>query len=135
MSHIPQTTENGFIALLSILIISVTLLASTLSLAQLGIANRFFMLTLEQKTMSERYADACVHIGRVTIYNNPHLSMGTAKMYAVGDGICTIHSIAQSGTENILHVSASEENAVTYYEVVIDNTNGAFISWDEVLAF
>jgi hypothetical protein len=128
-----QTTQKGFIALFSILIISITLLVTTLSLAQLSIANRFFILTIEQKTMSEKYADACVHIGRIMAYNNPEYSTHTAMTYTVHDGSCTIHSIISNGTESTMRISATEAGAITYYKIIVDTIDGEFISWNEVL--
>lgn len=86
-----QTQQQGFIALISVLIISSVLLASTLALAQFGIASRFFVLNLEQKAGSQKLAEACLELMRVKVYNNP--SYTTLGTYDIGGGMCTVETI------------------------------------------
>lgn len=83
--------EQGFIALISVLIISSVLLASTLALAQFGIASRFFVLNLEQKAGSQKLAEACLELMRVKVYNNP--AYNTLGTYDIGGGQCTVEAI------------------------------------------
>ena len=68
-----SSKTNGFIALISILIVSSVLLVTTLSLAERGIAHRFFLLKHEQKSMSEQLAEACIHIARIKAYHGVSL--------------------------------------------------------------
>ena len=127
-------TQHGFIALISILIISAVLLVTTLGLAQFGIANRFFILNLEQKSSSEKLAEACVHIARIQTYNDPLLVRNTSLEVPIGDGgaKCFIVSIAPNGSETTLKASAQTGEAVSNLCVVVNNTNGDFISWKEL---
>jgi hypothetical protein len=130
MKHTPQ--NRGFIALISILIISTVLLATTLSLAQFGIANRFFILDLEQKAGSEKLAEACVHIARVRAYNDPAYDTNVAEPIIVGGGACTIHAIDANGDETTIETTATNGRSVTNFRVLVDNTNGDFLEWEEV---
>ena len=99
--------QNGFIALISILILSSVLLASTLALAQFGIANRFFILNLEQKSMSSKRAEACVEIARIKAYNNPSYTT-SAMSVTIGGGTCTLTSVAVSGNTTTIKATATE---------------------------
>lgn len=93
-----QSQQHGFIALISVLIISSVLLASTLALAQFGIASRFFVLNLEQKAGSQKLAEACLELMRVKVYNNP--SYTTVGTYDIGGGKCTVESIDATSDPN-----------------------------------
>lgn len=124
-------TQKGFVALMSIIIMSVVLLATTLSLAQFGIASRYFILDLENKSASERLAEACVHVARIAAYNDP-LTDITNKVVPVGSESCTITNINPDSDESIIEVAAMRGNAETSYRVVVDNTDGDFVSWTEL---
>ncbi len=126
-----KNTQHGFVALLSIIIMSVVLLATTLSLAQFGIASRYFILDLENKSASERLAEACVHVARIAAYNDPLTNL-TNRVVAVGDESCTITSITPDGDESIIEVAGTRGNAETSYRVIVDNTDGGFVSWTEL---
>jgi hypothetical protein len=127
-----HSTQNGFIALISILIISAVLLATTLGLAQFGIANRFFILNLEQKASSKKLAEACAHIARIQTYNDPLFVRDTLLNVPVGDSTCDIVSITPNGGETVIETSAQTGEAITNLSIVVDNTNGNFLSWEEM---
>jgi hypothetical protein len=131
MNYKHHRDERGYIALISILILSAVLLVTTLSLAQFGIASRYFILDLEYKTVSEKLAEGCVHIARIRAYNDPTYEVNSPTTIAIGDGTCTFESVSPSGDETTIEVSNTSGNAVTNYEVVVDNTNGDFLSWEE----
>ncbi len=127
------SSQHGFIALISILIISAVLLVTTLGLAQFGIANRFFILNLEQKASSKKLAEACVHIARIQTYNDPLFVRNTPLSVPVAGSTCTIISITPSGNDTtVIHTSAQTGEAITNLSVVVDNTEGDFLSWEEV---
>lgn len=128
-------SQNGFIALISILIISAVLLATTLGLAQFGIANRFFILNLEQKTESKKLAEACVHIARIQTYNNPLYFRNTPLSVPVADSTCTIVLIDPDNNDpnrTLIQTSAQTGEAITNLSVEVDNTDGDFLSWEEI---
>lgn len=126
--------QHGFIALISILILSSVLLASTLALAQFGIANRFFILNLEQKSMSEKRAEACVEIARIKAYNNPTYTT-SATSVTIGGGTCTLTSVAVSGNTTTIKATATEGDTVSNLLVTVDNTTGNFTTFSEVGSF
>ena len=126
-----HTTEKGFVALLSIIIMSVVLLATTLSLAQFGIASRFFILDLEHKSASEKLAEACVHVARISVYNNPFYEAANINI-PINTETCTIISIEADGDESIVVARGIHGKSVTNMPVDIDNRNGDFVSWTEL---
>lgn len=129
-----SSSHNGFIALIAIISMSVVLLTTTLSLAQFGIANRFFILNLEHKIASEKLSDACVHVARVSVYNDPLYTVSSAHPVVIPilDSFCTITSITYSGNESTIEVEAIQKDAYTQYRVVVDSSNGEFLSWEEL---
>jgi hypothetical protein len=136
-----HSTQSGFIALISILIISAVLLATTLGLAQFGIANRFFILNLEQKTDSEKLAEACVQIARIYAYNDPARVVTPAdNLYVkLTNGGCVIRSLSTDGSSQEVSIEtvATSSDAITNLSVLVDTTNDTytFKSWREVPQF
>ena len=126
-----NTSQNGFIALMSITIMSVVLLATTLSLAQLGIVCRYLALDFENKNASEHLAEACVHVARIAAYNNPLTNINN-RVIPVGNEFCTIISITPHSTESTIDAIATRGTAVTTYRVMVNTTDGDFISWNEL---
>ena len=128
--------QQGFIALISILILSSVLLASTLSLAQFGIASRFFVLNLEQKAGSQKLAEACLELMRIKVYNNP--SDTGLDTYAIADGKCTVESVNTNGNGNFttIQVSAAvgpaNSQAVTNLEADIVKADGDILRVIEI---
>ncbi len=132
ISHTKQ--QEGFIALMSILIVSVVLLGATLSLAQFGIASRYFILDLEHKTVSEKLAEACVHIARISVYNDPTYEVDSSDdvRIPVGTKECWIYEIERSGNVSRVETRGESGKAVTNLRVFVDNTDGDFTSWEEI---
>ena len=130
-----HTQTGGFIALISILILSAVLLATTLSLAQFGIANRFFILNLEQKTASKKMAEACVHVVRIKAYNDPTYTISTPTSISIAGATCTIYAVTVTGSNTTIKTKATNGDASTSLQVVENNTTGDFTSWQEVVTF
>ena len=120
-----KTSEHGFIALISILIISSVLLVSTLSLAQFGIANRFFLLNLEQKATSQKAAEACLEMMQIKVYNDPTYTSNTRTSYTIGSTACDVVSATTSGSVSSIRVSGKSGDASTNLWAVINNTTGS----------
>ena len=121
--------QHGFIALISILILSSVLLASTLALAQFGIASRFFVLNLEQKASSQKLAEACLELMRVKVYNNPLYN--TTGEYDIAGGKCNVETITANGSAvfSTVKVSAKvgpdDAQASTNLEADIEKSTGS----------
>ncbi len=137
--HSLRSKNGGFIALISILIISMVLLFAVFAIGQRGIASRFLLLDLERKTQSEQLANACIQIATIDIANNAGHIAASDKEYNVGSSKCTIHSVqpnfpsaGRSTIEVFAIVPGPTEGATTNLQVVIDSTNGNIMSWQEL---
>ncbi|MBY0310192.1 hypothetical protein K2Q16_03555 [Patescibacteria group bacterium] len=124
---------RGFIALLTMIIISSVLLVTTLSLAQFGLTHRYFILDLEHKSVSTHLAEACVHIARVLIMNSQSDSLTFPHPFPVHQEFCTIHLITRAGTTSAVETEGTHEGISTHYSVTVDNNNGSFLSWEEII--
>lgn len=124
--------QSGFIALISILIVSAVLLATTLGLAQFGIANRYFIMHLEQKAASKKLAEACAHIARVQVYNDPNYTLATALTVDIGSDTCTISSISESSGRSYIRTRATRGDSITNLCVTVRGSDGEFLSWREL---
>jgi hypothetical protein len=129
-----QTHERGFIALISVLMLSVILLAAVISLAQYGIVSRYGLLTLEHKEISQARARACIQVARIAIVNDPDFEVAD-KPVAFEDSWCEIVSIDAGGGTSVVQVSASSSGATTNLEAVIDAASGDVTGVQEKVAF
>jgi len=120
-----MSKQRGFIALMSAIVISVLLLAITLSLGFSGFFTRFNILDSESKERSSALAEAC---GDTAILN---LAQGltTLGSVVVGAGSCNIISF----TPNI-KTQACVNKAVTNLEITVDSSFN-ILSWQEVPNF
>ena len=128
----PNDQTGGFIALISILILSAVLLTSTISLAQFGIANRFFILNLEQKNASKKLAEACVQIARIKIYNDPAYTVSAPLSIGIAGSTCRIYTVAANGTVTEIRTTAHNGAAVSNLCATVNNTTGDFVSFKEM---
>jgi hypothetical protein len=127
-----KNPQHGFIALISILILSAVLLATTLSLAQFGIANRFFILNLEQKAVSKKVAEACVQIARIKVYNDPTYTVSTPVSVAIAGGTCNIYTVTVSGSNSSIKATSQNGDTISNLCVIVNNTTGDFTTWKEL---
>lgn len=136
--------ERGFIALISVLIISVTLLGAVISLAQYGIMNRYALLYLEHKAASYSLAEACVERARILVVNNPDYNNTTPETKNVsgatpilGNPECTIHSVLAdnpSAGESWIRTTAEWNDARTNLSVQVDQDTGNITYFKELPA-
>ncbi len=115
--------ERGFVALISILIISAVLLVAVTSLAEYGMIARYSLLDLERKTQSESYAMGCVSIARIAIVNDNDFDV-TDKEVSIDDHTCIIEDVATVSGNKRVKVSAVVEGATTNYQVDIAPSTG-----------
>lgn len=126
--------ENGFVALITVLVMSAVLLVSVVSLAQYGLSTRFSLLDLENKSKSESLANACVSVARIAVVNDPSFTTSN-KSVAIGTETCIIESVAlntpSSGTSRI-KLRGTAGGAVTNYQVEVNTTSGSITRFIEL---
>lgn len=127
--------QQGFIALMSALIIAVLLMAITLSLSLIGFFGRGNILDSEYKERSLALAEACGDMSMLRLANNPGYT-GPETVTIDGDP-CTIQSAMLSGGQYTVRTQAkfpgsAGNPAITNIKIVASGTDLSLISWEEV---
>ena len=126
--------KKGFIALLSSIIISLTLLLAVLGASQFGMTGRFILLHTEEKSLSSSAARSCLEVARIAILNDALYEISDREVYLL-QHTCKIISILantpQTGKSTI-KVQGNVNGAVTNIEAVINASTGAYISIQEL---
>ncbi|OGY61668.1 MAG: hypothetical protein A3G58_00775 [Candidatus Colwellbacteria bacterium RIFCSPLOWO2_12_FULL_46_17] len=136
--------NNGFIALISVIVITMILLGVTATLGMKGFLDRFNILEGEAKETSAGLAAACVEAARIKIADE-------GSTYTGGDTLCLEWPCAgedddkkclvSSVTPDIPHTDestilthASYKGASTNYEVVVNYVQELIpiVSWKEI---
>ncbi len=131
-----KNEQGGFVALISVIILGIVLMAAVLSLANRGLAQRFMFLDLERKDASDALAQGCLQSAIVAVVNDPTLTISSTnwKIVHIGSATCGIYSITPntpSAGNSLIKTTASTSAATTNLEVVVGTTNGNIISWKE----
>ena len=136
-----KNSQHGFIALLSVVIIGLTLLLGVVALGQRGITGRLVLLDLERKAQSESYARGCIEMVRIQIGNDPSYASGVQTL-TVGSGTCTVVSVSPN-TPSVgfsrIQATSTVFGANTRLQAVINASAGPSIgtiySSKEVITF
>lgn len=133
------TTENGYVALISAILISVSLLILVSVVSFEGFFSRFTIFETDQKEVASYLAEACVQTAILKISQdvNYHLSATFPETITVGTNNCEIVSIAQGIFPNrrVIETQGQLGDAFTNLEVEINVENNPTIvttNWTEV---
>lgn len=129
-----QNTK-GFVALISVLVISTILFASVALLAQSHIVHRYMLLDFENKLQSEQLAAACVHIGKLFIYNNPYITTDTLPyggVFPIQDTTCSVLSIVTKGLKKEITTQGTFKTSVTTLYAEVDMNSNDITLWQEI---
>ena len=126
--------NQGYITLMSAIIISALLLAITVSLGFNGLFGRLNIVDSESKERSSALAQACadkeiLNLAKEVSYTNP---------VQVGSDQCTIVSVAvdvPSVGQTTIQTQAVINKSYTDLQVIIDSSNFSIISWQECATF
>jgi len=125
-----HTSHNGFIALISSIVISFVLLVSVLSLGEQTIHARLLLLTLSHKEQSARAANACLTIARITLLNNPSYTTEDRAVFSPHER-CTF-SISENAAGHIEIFSRAQiYQATTNLFTIVDTLTGEILSQEE----
>ena len=135
--HFPMChpKSKGFIALISVLIVSTILFASVIAVSESDLTHRFQLLELERKMKSEKLAESCVHLGKAFIYNDPLVtkaSLPYGGIFQIGDETCSVTSITPSALHSEIVTHGKSSGAVTSFRAIIQPETGNIISWKEI---
>jgi len=123
--------QEGYIALMSAIIISAVLVGISVSISTTGFFVRFNVLDAEYKLRSAALAESCVNVALLRLAQNPGLP--AAGSVAVGNEYCNIVSVRKNGSQQIIiQTKGVVREAVSNLQVVISSSNFSLISWEEI---
>lgn len=123
---------RGFIALMSVIIISAVLLLVVTTLSFTGFYSRFNMLDAELKARSAAAADACADTAILKLAQN--LDPGDLVLSLNSLDQCRVGSVSGATQKTFRIQATSSESAVTNLEVTL-NTDFSVASWQEISTF
>jgi cytoskeletal protein RodZ len=126
-------STRGFIALLSVIVISFTLLIAVVAVGYRGIVGRYQLLDLENKQASQALAESCVGVAMIEVSNSAAFS-ATNVTVPVGDENCTLISVipnTPASGNSTIKTSGIKNGATTYLKVVLNSSTAGVISWQE----
>lgn len=126
-----RTTNNrGFIALMSVIVMSAVLLMVALSTGLVSFYSRFNMLDSELKERSVSAADACADVALVQLAQNNDPSGMTLSLSLIDQ--CRIGTVSGTTQKTFRVQATSSAMAVTNLQVVADGNDFSIISWQEI---
>lgn len=134
-----QYYKNGYIALISVILISVSLLILVVAVSFEGFFSRFTVLESEQKEMSAYLAESCVNTAVLKITQD--VEYDGDETIAVGDSSCEIVAVTDGSpfaTDRLIQAQGIYKDAYTNLEVQIDPDDlpvVTYVSWTEVGSF
>jgi hypothetical protein len=131
MKKFPRKNQQGYIALIAVLIITAATLAISLSMNVISIGETQTGLIRQQSAQSFSLADACLQEALVRLKRDASFTDGGLK---VNEGLCTI-TIIKDGSDRVITVAASVNTIIRQFESRITLTNGtiAVHYWKELL--
>ena len=120
--------REGYIALMSAIIVSVMLMAVLITLNLGGYFGRFNVLNSELKQRSFSLADGCASAAVLNLAQDPSYAGSTTL--AIASDTCTIFAIA-SGT-GVIETQGIYQHAYTNLKLTVDTTTMAVTSFQEI---
>ena len=123
MYHISRNTyQEGFVALMSAIVISALLLALTFSAGFSGFFARFNLLDAEAKEQSRGLAEGCLDTAIVRSIEDSSFNPINENV-AIGSKSCTIVSMSSSGTQKIIKTLAVVNKTQTNIKGVFETSS------------
>lgn len=141
MTPIRPNYQSGYIALVSVIIMSAVLLLLIVAVSGTSVLSRLNVLTYQYKEVSRGLADGCVDAALLRLINNSGYSPSNEAVL-VGSQSCTIVSVTPSGGQNIIQVqgiypATGNGRSYTNLQVRVTVSTGSLVihSWEEVAHF
>ncbi|HYF04813.1 MAG TPA: hypothetical protein VEA59_01430 [Patescibacteria group bacterium] len=128
--------QEGYIALVSVIVLMSVLLIITLALSQVSFFARFNVISRENKKISRYLAEACADEALLYVANNPSYSVASGGQTITLDAIagtgCKVCSVGTGSTRVIL-TRAKHKDSYTNLQVTASLTNSSIsiTSWLE----
>jgi len=124
--------QDGYITLISVLVVGAVGLAITTSLLLLGLGSSRTSFAVEQSNQSKALANACVEEGLQQIRDST-LFTGSGNL-TLGQGTCTYTVTSQGGQNRTVTASGTVGTIVRKVTIIINGINPLITatSWQEV---
>ena len=130
------SSQKGFIALMSAIIISAVLMIIVFSLSLSGFITRFSILNSEFKKRSFSLAEACANTALLKKIQD--VSYAGNEMITINGNSCSILPITTSGSQYIIESKASvpsTKGAVTNIKLIVNSGSFTVANWQECPTF
>ena len=125
--------QEGFVALISAIVISFLLMAIVFSLSFRGFFGRFNLLDSEFKERSIAVAEACGENALLRLAQD--INYVGSENFDIGNDSCDVLAIDTGLSPRVIQVTANINSAVTNIEIVVDESDFSVDSWEEVANF
>lgn len=125
--------EEGFVALMSAIVLSAVLIAVTVALNQAGFFARSALLDSEYKERSAALAEACANVALLKLAADPAYAGG--ETLVLQSDSCRIRPTRINSPiagENTIETSAVFQEASTTLRIAARSSDFSIVSWDEV---
>lgn len=135
--HYFKTSQNGegFVILISVLVVGAVGIAIALSLLLLGVGNSRTSFAVEQSNQAKALANTCAEEALQQIRDStPYTGSGNLML---GQGTCAYAVTSQGGQNRTITASGTVGTIVRKVKVIINNINPQInvASWQEVADF
>ncbi len=125
--------SNGYIAIISTIIISLVLMGMVFSVSFSGVSSRSNILNSEFKEQGFALAEACTETALLKLAQNKFYS-GNENIL-VGSDQCSILPIETISGQKIIKTKAIFKKTTTNLKIVATENNLSIISFEEVASF
>lgn len=136
-----HTTTKGYIALITVILISASLLTTVVAVSFQGFFSRIHILESEQKEQSAYLAESCINTAILKIAQDVDYLQNTSETITVGDKTCEIVSVTNGlvfVSNRLIKAQGHFKEAFTNLAVEINPASlpsVAIVSWNEVARF
>ena len=125
--------QQGFLALISVIIILAVLLIIAVSISFLGFFSRFNVSDAEYKKRSSGLAEACIDTVLLRLANDS--TDTTTGNVPIGIDSCDVISVqldTPSPDQTTIQTKSVFQKSVTNIRIIINSGNFSIISWEEL---
>jgi hypothetical protein len=131
---ISKQRHSGYIAFISVIIISISLLTTVIAVSMSGFFSRFNILESEQKAVSFYLAKSCINTAFINFTQDTNYTAGLTNI-KVGEHYCEIISVTTGSapSSRLITVQGKFNSAYTNLEVEIGPApNYQILKWREL---
>lgn len=127
-----RNKEEGYIAVISAIIITAIITVIALVFSSSNFMGRFDTLKIETKDVSRKVAEGCLEYAKLKLAGG---SYGGNETVAVGDYSCQILAITTQGQNTIIRSQTTINNETTKLLFTVLTSNLATVSLEEIGSF